>query len=39
MGMGSHDDARALLKSLGIRYPAGYAVDTAPLTDGIAGTG
>ncbi len=30
--MGSHDDATRLLKQLGIRYPAGYAVDSTPLT-------
>ncbi len=32
VGMGSHDDATRLLKQLGIRYPAAYAVDTTPLT-------
>src|SRR6266567_2596402 len=32
VGMGSHDDATRLLKQLGIRYPAGYAVDSTPLT-------
>lgn len=31
-GLGTHDDAARLLKQLGIRYPAGYAVDTTPLT-------
>lgn len=30
-GLGSHDDAKRLLKDLDIRYPAAYAVDTAPL--------
>jgi thiol-disulfide isomerase/thioredoxin len=32
VGMGSHQDAANLLGSLGIRYPAAYAVDSAPLT-------
>jgi thiol-disulfide isomerase/thioredoxin len=32
VGMGSHQDAAILLRSLGIRYPAAYAVDPAPLT-------
>lgn len=32
VGMGTHDDAVHLLKQLGIRYPAAYAVDTTPLT-------
>jgi thiol-disulfide isomerase/thioredoxin len=31
VGMGTHDDAMHLLKQLGIRYPAAYAVDTTPL--------
>lgn len=30
-GLGTHDDARRLLQELGIRYPAGYAVDASPL--------
>lgn len=30
-GLGSHDDARRLLGELGVRYPAAYAVDDAPL--------
>jgi thiol-disulfide isomerase/thioredoxin len=30
-GLGTHDDAARLLKDLGIRYPAGYAVDATPL--------
>ncbi len=30
-GLGTHDDAQKLLKDLGIRYPAGYAVDPSPL--------
>ncbi len=30
-GLGTHDDAARLLKDLGIRYPAGYAVDETPL--------
>ncbi len=29
--LGTHQDARALLADLGIRYPAGYAVDATPL--------
>lgn len=32
VGMGSHDDAVHLLKHLGIRYPAAYAVDATPVT-------
>lgn len=31
-GLGSHEDAQRLLKQLGIRYPAAYAVDASPLT-------
>lgn len=31
-GLGSHEDAKRLLKQLGIRYPAAYAVDATPLT-------
>lgn len=35
-GMGSHDDATRLLRQLGIRYPAAYAVDdTALRTYGV----
>jgi thiol-disulfide isomerase/thioredoxin len=30
-GLGNHDDAQRLLQELGIRYPAAYAVDNAPL--------
>jgi len=30
-GLGSHDDARRLLMELGIRYPAGYAVDASTI--------
>lgn len=30
-GLSTHDDAARLLKDLGIRYPAGYAVDETPL--------
>lgn len=30
-GLGSHADGRQLLRELAIRYPAGYAVDAAPL--------
>lgn len=30
-GLGNQDEARALLRELAIRYPAGYAVDAAPL--------
>ena len=30
--LGSHDDARALMSQLKMRYPAAYAVDSAPLT-------
>lgn len=30
-GMGSHEDAARLLRGLGIRYPAAYAVDDAIL--------
>jgi len=30
-GLGTQQDARALLTDLGIRYPAGYAVDATPL--------
>ena len=30
-GMGSHEDAARLLRQLGIRYPAAYAVDDAAL--------
>ena len=29
--LGTHDDARFLLRDLGIRYPAAYAVDASPL--------
>ena len=29
--LGTHDDARVLLRDLGIRYPAAYAVDASPL--------
>lgn len=31
-GLGTHEDAAKLLKQLGIRYPAAYAVDATPLT-------
>jgi thiol-disulfide isomerase/thioredoxin len=31
VGLGEHDDARRLLTELGIRYPAAYAVDAAPV--------
>jgi thiol-disulfide isomerase/thioredoxin len=31
--LGSHDDARNLLDEMNITYPAGYAVDAAPLND------
>jgi thiol-disulfide isomerase/thioredoxin len=31
VGLGSHDDARALLRELGIRYPTAYAVGATPL--------
>ncbi len=31
VGLGSHDDARALLSHLGIRYPVAYAMDASPL--------
>lgn len=30
--LGTHEDARALLSQLKMRYPAAYAVDSAPLT-------
>ncbi len=30
--LGSHEDARSLLSQLKMRYPAAYAVDSAPLT-------
>lgn len=30
-GLGTQDDARRLLEELGIRYPAGYAVNASPL--------
>jgi thiol-disulfide isomerase/thioredoxin len=30
-GLGSHDDARDLLRDLAIQYPTGYAVDSAPM--------
>jgi thiol-disulfide isomerase/thioredoxin len=31
-GLGSHDDAKALLTDLGIHYPAAYAVDASALS-------
>jgi len=31
VGLGEHDDARRLLANLGIRYPAAFAVDSAPV--------
>ena len=33
IGLGSHDDARALLAELGITYPAAYAVDDRAVRD------
>jgi thiol-disulfide isomerase/thioredoxin len=36
-GLGTHDDAERLLRQLGIRYPAAYAVDTTPLTQYVQG--
>jgi len=33
IGLGSHDDARALLAELGITYPAAYAVDDRAVHD------
>ncbi len=31
VGLGEHEDARRLLAALGIRYPAAFAVDNAPV--------
>jgi thiol-disulfide isomerase/thioredoxin len=31
VGLGEHDDARRLLAELGVRYPAAFAVDSAPV--------